>query len=135
MKIMCLVFMIGLTFHSCKAQLQTWSSTRNWKLYPGEGQTVFQFPVDSLKNTRNTLLNQDSIQFYLEKMQPIPPERTPTWMGAYLASYESSDGRVNKVEVGAYGGYFYDVSSDKYFYLPRPFIRPWQKFITRNIPN
>ena len=135
MKIICLLIIIGAACHSCHAQHEPWSKTKNWKVYPGEGQSVFSFPVDSFKVTRNNPLNQDSIQFYLRKMQLIPPDHIPTWMGAYLASYESSDGEINKVEIGTYGGYFYDVSSDKYFSLPRQFIRPWQKFITRNIPD
>jgi len=126
---------VGLLYQGCDAQHEPWPKTKNWRLYPGEGQAVFSFPEDSLKTTRNHLLNQDSIQFYLEKMQPMPADRTPTWMGAYLASYESGDGKINKVEIGVYGGYFYDVSSDKYFSLPRQFIRAWQKFIVRNIPD
>ena|SRR5579871_4774027 len=128
-----LVSVIGLT--TCQAQSKPWENTKNWRLYPEKDKAAFSFPADSLAFTRNALLSQDSVQFYLQKMEPMPPERTPTWMGAYLGSYENSAGKINKIEIGVYGGYFYDVSTNKYYWLPKEYIRPWQKFITRNIPD
>jgi hypothetical protein len=135
MKSISILLILGFAIPACKAQTEPWSKTKNWKVYAGGGSTVFTVPTDSLGSIQNRPLDRDSVQFYLKQMQPLPKDRKPTWMGAWLGSYETSEGKLRKVEFGAYGGYFYDVSTDKYFALPRPLIRPWQSFIARNIPN
>jgi hypothetical protein len=135
MKIAYLLLLIGLRFSACNAQPESWSKTSNWKVYAAGSSSVFTFPVDSLKYARNNTLNADSVRFYLRNMTPLSKDREPTWMGAWLGSYEGSDGTLHKVEIGTYGGYFLDVSSGRYFSLPRALIRPWQKFIASSIPE
>jgi hypothetical protein len=135
MKFAYLLIAHGLIFPACKAQQASWSDTKNWKVYVSAGPAVFTIPADSLSLKKSNSLNDDSVQFYLKSVQPLPKDREPTWMGAWLGSYETSDGKLRKIEIGTYGGYFYDVSSDRYFSLPRPLIRPWQKFIAKNIPD
>ena len=135
MKIAYLLILVGLSYRACKAQEEPWSKTKSWKIYSITGPAVFTCPVDSLKTARSISLDPDSVQYYLKNMQLLPEDKKPTWMGAFLGSYQSGDGKINKIEIGAYGGYFYDVTSDKYFALPRNLIRPWQKFIARNVPD
>jgi len=89
-------------------------------------------PVDSLPAIPSKLLDQDSVQFYISKMQIAPDDRKPTWIGAWLGSYQSPNGKLRKVEIGAYVGDLYDVSSDKYYSLPRNMILRWQHFISAN---
>ena len=135
MKLPYLLLFFSAGFHFCSGQPPTWPATKNWKVYSLQAPAVFTISVDSLRFLQGAPLNRDSVQFYLNSLQQLPEDRTPTWMGAWLGSYESADGQIHKIEIGAYGGYFYDVSSGRYYHLPRPLIRPWQKFITSNIPN
>jgi len=135
MKIASLFLFLHLGLAACHAQPQSWPTTKSWKVYASSGPEVFKVPVDSLPAIPSKLLDRDTVQFYLSKMQIVPDDRKPTWMGAWLASYESADGKLRKVEIGAYGGYFYDVSSEKYYSLPRNLILRWQRFISANIPE
>jgi len=125
---------ITIGFLSCKAQHEPWPKTKNWKVYKGEGQQVFSYSIDTLNSIPSKRLNQDSIQFFLENMVQVSDTTHPIWMGSYLASYESSAGKVHKVEVSIYGGFFYDESSGKYYNLPRQFNAKWLAFITGNMP-
>lgn len=135
MKILSILILSALSFGNCNGQSVQWSKTTNWKIYEGEGFKVFSYPVDTLKNLRSKILETDSIQYYIEQAQSIAKERTPVWMGSYLASYESPDGKTNKVEVSVYGGFFYDQTSGKYFEIRKELSANWMKYITRNIPN
>jgi hypothetical protein len=75
------------------------------------------------------------MQFYLNSMSALPDKTDPIWMGSYLASYESSDGKVHKVEVSIYGGFLFDELTGKHYNLPRQLNSRWLKFITENMPN
>jgi hypothetical protein len=135
MKISLMILFIGFCFVPCHAQKVQWSTTKNWKIYKGEGKQIFSYTIDTLKSLKSKILDKDSIQFFLQKSLPIPPEKTPVWMGSYLASYELPDGKTCKVEVSTYGGFFYDQSSGKYYSVPREWSPTWLNYITGNIPD
>jgi len=126
--------LLFVTLHT-HAQAPEWSRTKNWKLYAGESQQVFSYPVDTLKNLRYRPLDQDSLQHFIDKAFVLSTDRTPTWMGSYLASYESPNGKTNKVEISIYGGFFYDQSSGKHYQLPRELTNGWLNYIVENMKS
>ena len=133
MKIL-IAFLLSILYTaSVQAQSPTWSATKNWKIYAGEGQQVFAYPIDTLKFLSCRKLDQDTLHQFLLGAQMLGKDRTPTWMGSYLASYESPNGKINKVEVSIYGGFFYDQSSGTYYQLPRGMINDWLAYIIQNM--
>ena len=128
-----LLLILSAIFYSCHAQPPIWSKTRNWKIYALAGQKIFTLPIDSIRALKNKSLDNNIMQFFLTKAAIIPKERTPVWMGAYLASYETEDGNIRKVEVSAYGGFFYDESSSLYFLLPHSIRDEWINYISGSI--
>lgn len=129
-------FLLFASFgQSCRAQHESWNSTKNWRIYKGEGQQIFSYTVDTLNSIKSNPLNQDSIQFFLKNMTPLADKTDPIWMGSYLASYESADGKIHKVEVSIYGGFLFDELTSKHYNLPRELNSRWLKFITENMPN
>jgi hypothetical protein len=133
MKILLSCILLSLWALISHAQSPTWSTTKNWKIYAGEGQQVFTYPIDTLKFLPCMKLNSDTLQQFLTKAQTLALDRTPTWMGSYLASYELPNGQINKVEVSIYGGFFYDQSTARYYQLPRALINDWLNYIVQNM--
>src|ERR1700733_10657584 len=126
MKVLFTCLLFAIILQSCKGQPIEWSKTKNWKIYQGEGQQVFKYSIDTLKSLKSQTLNQDSVQLFLQQATLIPLERTPVWMGSYVGSYESSNGKIYKVEISTYGGFFYDESTEKYYTIPRGLSAQWR---------
>jgi hypothetical protein len=124
---------LGLLCQSCNSQIPDWSRTNHWKIYPIAGQGVFKITKDSLQRLRSSCLDGDTLRAFLASSRPIPADQTPVWMGSWLSTYESSDGKVNKVEISTYGGFFYDEASSKYYEVPRDVANAWRNFISDRI--
>ncbi|HEV9038373.1 MAG TPA: hypothetical protein VGQ51_17175 [Puia sp.] len=135
MKLSSILLFGFLAFNFCEGQSVQWSTTKNWKIYKGEGFQIFSYRVDTLRQIRSQSLEKDSVLYYLQKAQPIPTEKTPVWMGEYLATYESPEGKTYKVEVSIYGGFFCDQNSGKYYEVPFELRRQWLNYVTKNVPN
>jgi hypothetical protein len=129
-----LIFIMPV-FYSCKGQPPDWSNSSHWKIYKGEGMQVFDYSTKTMDTLPHVDFDNDSIQYYLKQATPIPKDHTPLWMGAWLASYESIDGKTHKVELSSYGVFFYDQASESYYAVPRELSRPWQNFLNSNIPK
>ena len=129
------VFLIPLlaTFCSCHSQQPDWSKSKNWKVYAITGQKIFNLSSDTLQALSRKALDNDSLHYFLSKATIVPKERTPVWMGAYLSSYETEDGKERKVEISDYGGFFYDESSGLYYALPRSLSDEWLDYISNQI--
>lgn len=108
----------------------SWDSTKNWKLYRlANFQQVFRIPSDSLQNLKSRPLNDDSVHQFLsnaKKLQNI----NPVWMGCYLASYQSSDGKLKKAIISHYAGFFYCQWEKSYYQLDPAQQQDWLSYLS-----
>jgi hypothetical protein len=132
-KILIALFVLAFLCQSCRSQVTDWARTKHWKIYSIAGQRVFKISKDSLQNLPSSDLDGDSLRYFLSVTKTIPLDQTPVWMGSWLSSYESTNGRINKVEISTYGGFFYDEASSKYYEVPRELSAPWRIYINNRI--
>ncbi|WP_188932197.1 hypothetical protein [Puia dinghuensis] len=129
------LFLVAIlaTLCSCRAQQPDWSKSKNWKVYAITGQKIFNLSSDTLQALSRKALDNDSLHYFLSKATIVPKERTPVWMGAYLSSYETEDGKEKKVEISDYGGFFYDEASELYYVIPRSISNEWMDYISTQV--
>lgn len=127
-----IILIIGFTlfFISAKAQKFEWFSTTNWRLYDLKGRSIFKYSDSSLKQVRYVLLNNDSIILLIRNASLIPSGKEPVWMGAYVASCEQK-GKVIKIEISQYGGFFYNEADQKYYELPENLKKDWLEYLSQ----
>lgn len=123
----------ALLLQFCKGQPPNWQTSRNWKVYSTVGQKTFSYSIDTLQYIKSKNLNADSVKYFVDRATLVPKERTPMWMGNYLSSYEDATGKVRKVEISMYAGFFYDESSDLYYIVPAKLKNAWLNFISDNV--
>jgi len=107
-----------------------WKETRNWRLYDIRDKKAYNYPIDSLSNFKSTSLNNDRMLAYLSNVSLIPVERTPLWMGVYVTTCQLKEGRIKKIEISTYGGFFYDVKEKKYYELPLDIRKNWLNYLS-----
>jgi len=110
------------------AQVIDWQKTTDWELYKIHRSGSLQYPVDSLKHFNSFPLNEDSMHYFLKKMVAWPKEKTTVWMGAFIASYKTSN-EMRKVDISTYGGFIFDEYSRQYFELPERYRASWLDFL------
>lgn len=108
----------------------SWVNTKNWKLYYVHSRGGFAFSLDTLKNFQNVPLNQDSMGVFLKGVTEIPVDRTPVWMGYYVASCQLPDGLPIKIEISQYGRFFYEERTKRYFQLSENLQTDWLAYLT-----
>jgi len=106
-----------------------WNSTSDWKVYKIRGRALFSYPADTLKNFKSYSLNRDSILGYIQAAKTISKDSTPLWMGEYVASC-TKDGKVLKLEISTYGGFFYCESDRRYYKVPDALKKEWMDYIS-----
>jgi hypothetical protein len=109
-----------------------WSDTKDWRLYYIYSKGSFAYSVDTLKYFKYINLNQDSMQLFLHEVTEIPKERTPLWMGYYIASCRLSDGTLVKIEISQYGRFFYEEKERRYYQLKEDIGQDWLSYLTRS---
>ena len=110
----------------------SWDSTKNWKIYKLRDLTaVVQVPIDSLKFLKSTSLDDDSMHIFLSRAKELSTG-SPAWMGCYLTSYETSDGKIRKDIVSYYGGFFYCPAEDTYFQLDAEATHVWLEYLSQS---
>jgi hypothetical protein len=122
-----------LIFAALNLVAQTeWSKSSNWKIYKVPGPAVFKIPIDSLRRTNSRPLQKDSLMSYLGTCTILPDSIHPLWMGGWVATYESS-GKMHKIQISAYGGFFYDQSAARYYQIPVALKDDWMTYIKQII--
>ena len=91
-------------------------------------ENAFEYRLDTLKNFTYASLNGDTMQSYLDGLSEMPAGGPHVWMGAYIATYETSGGEY-KVEISYYGGVIYDESTRKHYQIRENKIKDWLSFI------
>ncbi|WP_188937795.1 hypothetical protein [Puia dinghuensis] len=107
-----------------------WHSTKNWRIYKLQNfNRVFGIPADSLQYLENKPLNDDSMHIFLSDAKELP-STNPAWMGCYLTSYETSDGKIRKAVISHYGGFFYCQPENAYFEVSSDVQQDWLNYLS-----
>ena len=115
--------------YNCHAQVN-WQTTKNWKLYDIHSPTAVRYTLDTLKNFKSSVLEEDSIKAFLDKVVMWPNGKSALWMGSYIATCESGDGKLRKLLISTYGGFFYDQAAQRYYQLPEELVDDWLELLS-----
>lgn len=124
MKQILLIGMVYLLSTGLVFGQNTWDQTKEWTVYKIKGHGIFGYPPDTLKNFKSTLLEDDSIKYYLKSAQELTTYPPIPWMGGYVVSYRQ-EGELRKAEVSNYGGLIYDEKSGKTYELAEDARAGW----------
>lgn len=117
----------------CHGQTIDWSKTRNWRIYSLNNKEAYFYPVDTLKNFKSVAMSDSNVISYLSRGRVWEKGKGATWMGIYIASYETIDKDVRKVVISSYGGFLFDSQSQRYYELPKELRKDWNDFIMENL--
>ena len=113
-------------------QLCAWDSTSNWRIYKlNDFRRVFAVPPDSMRHLESVSINDDSIRQMLCTSENIAIEN-PLWMGCYLASYQTSQGDMEKVIISQYGGFFFIPKKKAYFQIEGTKRTDWLTYLSKS---
>jgi hypothetical protein len=110
-----------------------WVTTKDWKLYNIQAKRAFDWSFDTLRHFKCVTLNEDTMREFLNTVSPLPPERSPVWMGYYVASCRLSNGDYLKLEVSQYGGFFFEQRENRYYELSLPKRKDWLNFFAEKM--
>lgn len=105
-----------------------WQQTSHWRLYKIKGSVQFSISADSLNLLKNYQLRSDSMVYFLHSADLMPANMRPTWMGGAVATC-LYDGKMRKILISLYGGFFYDQASGTFFQLPTQMKDDWLQYI------
>jgi hypothetical protein len=141
MKALILLIILLPAFHakspkevvSKTASIQTpvidWTTTKDWTLYYTKSKKAFSFSLDTLKNFKSIQLEQHEMKKFLATAAPLPTERTPYWMGYYIASCRLADDSIIKIEISQYGRFFYTERDKRYYQLAEDVQDNWMAYL------
>lgn len=107
-----------------------WTKTKDWRLYYIRSKKGFSYSADTLRNFKSVTMDGDSMMTFLKTASEIPPEKTPVWMGYYIASCRLSNDSLLKLEISQYGRFFYYEGERRYFQLAQERQDNWLAFLT-----
>lgn len=116
-----------------RGQAIDWSTTRNWKIYALNNKEAYFYPVDTLVNFKSASMNDSTVLSFLSKASILPKNKGATWMGVYIASYETEDKQRRKLILSSYGGFFFDSYTQRYYGLPKELRKDWNDFVVKNL--
>jgi hypothetical protein len=105
-----------------------WQQTSHWRLYKIKDAIQFSISADSLYLFKNYQLGLDSMTNFLHGVIPLPADEGPAWMGGAVATC-LYDGKIRKILISSYGGFFYDQASGTFFQLPAQVTDGWLSYI------
>jgi hypothetical protein len=127
---------ITLFIFSCvfaTAQEINWKNTKNWKLYKLNSRAAFSYPADTLHHFESVNLNDDTIRDFLCTASIWPKEKKTVWMGLLIATYETENNQLRKINISNYGGFFFDDFTGKYYELPERVRDQWMNYLNEKL--
>ena len=109
-----------------------WNNSKNWKLYNIHNKAGFNYPVDTLVHFNSINLNDDTMHTMLRNAVIWPKEKYSMWMGLYIATCEGEDGKIRKIIISTYGGFFYLQSAKRYYQIPEEITPRWLEWLNDN---
>jgi hypothetical protein len=126
---LCLIILASITFHAAKGQV-VWNETKDWKIYNVSSRAMNKIGLDSLSKLRNYRLNPDTVHTFLNSANAIPKDSTPlAWMGGVLATC-SYRGKLRKIQISSYGGWFFDQETKSYFEVSQDQATEWYSYVS-----
>src|SRR5258708_32904806 len=107
-----------------------WTKTKDWRLYYIRSKKASSYSADTLKNFKSIPMDRDSMKTFLKTANEIPPEKTPVWMGYYIASCRLPNDSLLKLEISQYGRFFYYEGERPYFQLAKEMQDSWLAYLT-----
>jgi hypothetical protein len=107
-----------------------WKKTKDWRLYYIRSKKGFLFSSDTLKNFKSVRMDQDSMKLFIATATEIPADRTPVWMGYYIASCRLPNDTLIKIEISQYGRFFYSDVEKRYYQLSDEMQDSWLAYLT-----
>ena len=107
-----------------------WTTTKNWKIYYVRSRGGFNYSIDTLQYIKSVSLNDDSMKNFLQSAAEIPVDRTPVFMGYYVASCQLPNGKAIKVEISQHGRFFYEEKEKRYYQLAESIQSDWLDYLT-----
>jgi len=118
-----------ITFHISESQV-IWKETKDWKIYNVSSRTMNKIGFDSLSKLKYYRLNPDTVKAFLRSVNDIPKDSTPlAWMGGALATC-TYQGKIRKIQISSYGGWFFDQETKSYFEIPQEQAGDWYSYIS-----
>jgi hypothetical protein len=91
---------------------------------------MIKISLDSLGKLKSYRLNPDTVQVFLNPVSEIPKDSTPlAWMGGVLATC-TYQGKMRKVQISSYGGWFFDQETKSYFEVPKDQAVEWYSYVS-----
>lgn len=67
---------------------------------------------------------------FIGQSKIVPDTLNPVWMGGWAAAYEYG-AESHKIEISAYGAFFYDQSTNRYYQIPMGLKEAWMTYINQ----
>lgn len=115
------------SFALCRAQAPNWQQSNTWTLYNIGGAKFYKIAIDSMDIYNHRHLNDDSMHTFLSQAVPIAAEKSPMWMGAWVASCSIGQ-KKHKIDISSYGGFFFDETEKKYYTIAEGVRRDWLNY-------
>ncbi len=135
--IILITLLTGFTSHqpSPHPSQINWDSTRNWKIYKlNKFNQVFNIPVDSLQYLSSRRLNDDTMHLMLSGSTNLGAT-SPLWMGCYMASCQTSTGKIQKIVISVYGGFFFSPADHTYYQIGADIQKDWLEYLSQSYGN
>lgn len=127
--LLCLI--LHSTPNAIKAPIN-WNQTKQWNIYAlNNSSNVFTMPIDSIRTLRGVPLNDDTMHILLKSVKLLHVPSSPAWMGCYLTSCEDEKGKLIKIVISQYGGFFLNSNDGDYYQLDAASTRLWLDYIRR----
>lgn len=121
-----------LLITKCFSQQINWTEAKKWRLYNIQEFAVFNYSLDTLKKFSSINLDSDTMTAFLSNVSKLPKDEYSVWMGLYFATCEIPEGKVRKIEISVFGGFFYDEITKSYYQLPLKMRNDWIDYISVN---
>jgi hypothetical protein len=128
-------FMIFFSCEVSRGQTIDWSTTNNWRIYALNNKEAYFYSADTLANFKSVVMNDSIVISYLTHAKAWPVSKSGTWMGIYIASYETVAKVRQKIVLSSYGGFLFDSWSRRYYELPRELREGWNDYIMKNLKS
>lgn len=116
-----------------KGQQIDWSKTQHWRIYALNNQEAYYYSADTLPNIKSVPMDDSTVISFLSKGVLWPKGKRGTWMGLFIASYETVDRQLKKVVISSYGGFLFESASCRYYELPKEIRGRWNDFVNQHL--
>lgn len=91
---------------------------------------MIKIGLDSLSKLKSYQLNLDSVKSLIGSANKISKDSTPlAWMGGVLVTC-TYQGKIRKVQISSYGGWFFDQQTKSYFEVPKDQAAEWYSYVS-----